>query len=147
MDTCLVCCEDMCGQGISRGGLDSPGMMEALIFLWIHWCWLLWCYSWYPQWCNSDGARRWYPRWWCSSRSQCEERSWQYFLLGFYRVQFIIPNWARDAESGLMRVSIKSFTAWRAASVEEIFGTGQSWGENSTILVILSSHVAGKYTV
>ena len=47
-----------------------------------------------------------------------------------------------DSGSGLLRASVKSSTVWRAESVKDSFGTVQLCRKNSTVLLILSEHVA-----
>ena len=53
------------------------------------------------------------------------------------------PNVNRDGGSGFFSASAKPSTYWRAASVEDSFGTRKVCGKNSTVFIILSERVAG----
>ena len=48
---------------------------------------------------------------------------------------------------GCVMASARSWTARRAVSAEENFGTGKLWVNNSIVLIISTERVSGTYTV
>ena len=56
------------------------------------------------------------------------------------------PIWEKGATMGLARTSARARAALTAVLAEELFGKGQSWGENSTVLTMSSAQVLGMYT-
>ena len=58
------------------------------------------------------------------------------------------PTVAKGAAgAGLERASARARAALVAASIEEVLGTGQSCGKNSTVLATRSARVFGIYTL
>ena len=52
------------------------------------------------------------------------------------------PTANRDAGAGFLSAYARSSTDWRTASLDEVFGTGQLCGKNSTVLTIFYALVA-----
>ena len=57
------------------------------------------------------------------------------------------PNWANGAAgAGLVRAFFRARAAMMDASTEDFFGTGHWYGNNCTVLEVLSALVFGTYS-